>query len=192
MNPAKDITGQRFGKLTVIGRYTGERFTKGGAAYWVCKCDCGKEHIVSGSNVRRGNVRSCGCVFVDIARKMGKANKGGWNGGGRPAGTGERLYNKERRLYNVCVGMRERCNCKDWPQYKDYGGRGITVCEEWNSFETFMKWAYANGYDKNAKRGECTIDRIDNDKGYSPDNCRWVSMSVQLANRRSWKRNKTA
>lgn len=188
MNPAKDITGQKFGRLTALRRDYGEHSRNG--AYWVCKCDCGREHVVLGANLRTGRVRSCGCASIEHSRNMGKANKGG-NGGGRPAG-GERLYVKERRLYNVWKGMRERCNYKDWPQYKDYGGRGITVCEEWNDFKTFMKWAYENGYDKNAKRGECTIDRIDNDKGYTPDNCRWASMSVQLSNRRTWKRNKTA
>ena len=69
--------------------------------------------------------------------------------------------------------------------YKNYGGRGIKVCPEWReSFEAFHDWAMANGYDENAPRGQCTIDRIDNDKGYSPDNCRWVSMAVQNTNKR--------
>ena len=176
----KDITGQKFGRLTVIRRDTETHY--GNHAYWVCKCDCGKEHIASGSNLRRGQVTSCGCANVEAARRMGKANLGKGRGGRKA--TGEKYYIIEKRLYNVWVVMRERCNNKNWPQYKNYGGRGITICEEWNSFENFMKWAYANGYDKNARRGECTIDRIDNDKGYCPDNCRWSTQTVQIHNRR--------
>lgn len=88
------------------------------------------------------------------------------------------------RLYSVWRGMHSRCYQKSHNCYKYYGARGITICDEWlHDFGAFREWAMANGYDENAPRGQCTIDRIDNDKGYSPDNCRWVDMKVQAKNK---------
>jgi len=81
--------------------------------------------------------------------------------------------------------MKDRCYNQNVSQFKDYGGRGIIVCDEWkDDFKAFYDWAVSHGYDENAPHGQCTIDRIDNNKGYSPDNCRWVSMEVQVLNKR--------
>ena len=97
--------------------------------------------------------------------------------------------NGSTRLYKVWRNMKVRCDNPNCKEYKYYGGRGISVCEEWNDFIEFQKWAYANGYDENAKRGECTLDRIDVNKNYEPSNCRWVNMKVQCNNRRLWGTN---
>lgn len=94
--------------------------------------------------------------------------------------------NNANRLYRVWAGIVQRCNNPKHPRYKEYGGRGINLCKEWrNDYGTFEKWAYQNGYDDNAKRYNCTLDRIDNDKGYSPSNCRFVSNKEQCNNKRN-------
>lgn len=94
--------------------------------------------------------------------------------------------NSSTRLYRVWQNMRTRCNNSHSKEYKYYGQRGISVCEEWNNFSIFQEWAYNNGYKKNAKRGECTLDRIDVNGNYEPSNCRWVDMKSQCQNRRMW------
>lgn len=94
--------------------------------------------------------------------------------------------NLQTRLYNVWKNMKVRCNNPHSKEYKYYGQRGISVCDEWNDFNVFREWSYNNGYDENAKRGECTLDRIDVNKNYDPSNCRWVNMKTQCANRREW------
>ena len=165
MSAVKDIKGQRFGRLTVLERFG---TSSQGTATWLCLCDCGKKCVVIGAAMRKGNTRSCGCLHDDRARERRTTH--GLSG---------------TRLYFVWKTMNQRCSNPNNDDYKDYGGRGITVCEEWqHSFPAFHTWATANGYDENAPYQECTIDRIDNNKGYFPDNCRWVSQMVQIQNRR--------
>lgn len=163
-----DMTGKTFGRLKVIKRAPK---TKRKEASWVCRCECGNIAIVLGSNLRNGHTRSCGCLMKETRVENGKkrATHGMF-------GT---------RLYEVWHGMKARCYRPSHHHYKSYGGRGITVCDEWNkSFESFAEWANANGYDENAKHGECTIDRIDVDGNYEPSNCRFVDMKTQARNKR--------
>ena len=164
----KDLSGCRFGRLTVLKRLSGIGEDK---VMWLCQCDCGNQVAVHGGRLTSGNTRSCGCLQQDIRSAAHK--KHGC---------------RKDRLYAVWKNMRSRCNNKNSNTYKDYGGRGISVCPEWDDYLAFKEWAVANGYDPTAKKYLCTIDRIDNDKGYSPDNCRFVDMKAQANNRRPRKR----
>ena len=94
--------------------------------------------------------------------------------------------NSVTRLYKIWTDMRTRCNNPNSKNYEYYGKRGISVCSEWDDFEVFQKWAYSNGYKDDAKRGECTLDRIDVNGNYKPSNCRWINMKTQCQNRRKW------
>ena len=164
-----DMTGQRFGRLVVLERAeNGHR----GKVYWQCRCDCGKETSVRGDHLRYGFVRSCGCYNSEVTTS---------------SHTTHGSYHS--RLYKVYRTMLARCNNPKNTNYRNYGGRGISVCEEWRSdFSAFRDWAIANGYDEMAEFGVCTIDRIDVNGNYEPNNCRWVSMAEQSKNKRQRRR----
>lgn len=165
-----DETGNRYGRLTVVCRAGS---AKSGGARWLCQCDCGGKKVVLGSKLRRGETRSCGCLEQETRV---------YNGYRRMRHT----HNMSRsRLYGVWTGMKKRCCNPSHPHFKDYGGRGISVCDEWlDDFYAFAAWALSHGYDENAPKGKCTLDRIDSDGDYCPENCRFADMVVQQNNRR--------
>ena len=161
----EDLTGRRFGRLVVLSMCP---HVAGEDVRWNCRCDCGAELSVSGHSLRRGRTKSCGCYQRERATELGKSLA--LHGG------------KGTRLYELWKGVRSRCNNPTHKSYSTYGGSGIKMCHEWDDFTAFRDWAYENGYDDNAEKFSCTLDRIDRAKGYSPDNCRWVDMKTQSRN----------
>ena len=162
-----NLVGKRFGRLTVIERYG----YQGKIITWLCKCDCGNSCIVRGDHLKDLSISSCGCLTKEL--RITNATKHSLSG--------TRLY----RIYNC---MKNRCYDKKHKHYKNYGGRGITICDEWlNSYISFKTWAESNGYDWEAPRGQCTLDRKDVNGDYCPENCRWSDMKTQSNNRRNSK-----
>lgn len=162
MSQFKNIVGERFGRLTVVQHIGDYVFPCGvKTQVWKCKCDCGNEKIVKSRELKTGDTKSCGCLKKEINKvinkKHGKTNS---------------------RLYNTWSNMKSRCYNTKKKEYSHYGGKGITVCDEWrDDFQAFYDWSMSHGYKDNL-----TIDRIDNSKGYNPKNCRWVTMKEQLNN----------
>lgn len=165
--PREDLTGVKFDRLRVKSRADdyispqGYHFTQ-----WICECDCGKTVVARSDSLKNRHTKSCGCMRVEnnISRSTHGDNKRG----------------QRARLYSIWANMIQRCTNKNHKNFLDYGGRGITVCDEWREYGAFRAWAVSNGY-----KEHLTLDRKNTNEGYTPSNCRWVSTIVQQNNKRS-------
>lgn len=161
-----DLVNRQFGKWTVIERANND---KNGQRQWLCRCECGTLKIVAGRHLTSDKTHSCGCDKLNGARNPFYKH-------------GE----KRTRLYGIWSGMKDRCYNSNNPFYNRYGGRGISICDEWrNNYPAFKVWALTNGYTENL-----TIDRRDNNGNYTPGNCRWTTRKTQCNNRCSTRKYK--
>ena len=157
MSDVVELTGKVFGYLTVIKR---EGSDNSGRAVWMYKCICGKFKTARGKDLVQGKITSCGCMKGKLNETHGLTNS---------------------KIYKTWISMKMRCENKNANGYKNYGGRGIAICEDWkDNFVSFYKWATENNYKK-----ELSIDRINNDGNYEPSNCRWADRITQQNNTRS-------
>lgn len=153
-----DLSGQLFGRLKAVS-YS---HTKGQRRYWLCTCSCGETVYSTVYLLRSGSVKSCGCLANDLSSSRAK------------------IHGKSHtRLHNIWLHMRRRCRSPLVKEYEYYGGRGITICEEWDDFTRFQTWAMGSGYEEHL-----TIERIDVNGNYCPSNCTWIERSKQSLNTR--------
>lgn len=169
VNPI-DYINKRFGNVTIIDCYWLKE--KRHRLYVDYKCDCGKIKSSTIDHLKDGKIKSCGCLKHENTIKRNIKHN---------------LYKENKRIFDVWNNMIQRCNNNKNPNYKNYGGRGIKVCKEWQNLENFIKWAYANGYkekDKTDRKNVLSIDRIDVNGNYEPSNCKWIPFKEQGKNKR--------
>lgn len=160
MSKVNDLTGKKFGRLTVIKRCGSNKNRR---ALWLCQCDCGNTKIILGNSLLSKSTLSCGCYNKEHSKNIHTKHSLSYT-----------------KLYKVWGGMKTRCYNPNFMYYCNYGGRGIAICKEWkDDFSNFYKWAISNGY-----REGLTIDRINNDGNYEPSNCRWITRAEQNRNQR--------
>lgn len=155
----QDLTGLKFNMLLVVGKSP----IKTKRTEWICLCDCGKNTVVETSKLKSGHTKSCGCLQKKTASKIRKTHG-----------------DSRTPLYVRWCGIKQRCINEKHSAYKHYGARGISLCDEWLEYQPFKKWALENGY-----RQDLELDRINNNEGYSPQNCRWVDKPTNSLNKRT-------
>lgn len=170
MSKVIDLTGKKFGRLTVLEQAQGRCRRE---VAWKVRCECGTTKTLPGYILRKGITQSCGCLHKEIASEMARSNFAGKSSRKTHGLNGHPLY-------NLISNIKSRCYNKNRSNYKYYGGRGITVCDEWrNDPASFISWALDNKWEKGLE-----IDRINNDGSYSPENCRFVTRQINMGNRR--------